>query len=327
MEREPLDWWLDRINLLIDMMGEVDLGGALDLDFSKASLGALEAAARERLADPAEALYDDEQPFTASVVAYLGETLMRVGGGRWDWVTEAPAGATVGDPLLRQRLAEHRWRIDSAGEPDAPGFPTIRPDPATGLEALSPTHLLLQALASGNGEMWTGTYRRWQQAVDAYAAGHPGWTPAKEHTLADAVIPAPPPSPVLDEWLARQQQHFPEWAARYRGNWDYSRESIDRLTALVTEVTPTVEAFQDPANADFVDGATYYLGETFRRAIPCRWVYRESLTGQDDITTAYFDIQLNDNADFTGPCSLLRQMIRHNDPGRTRAFFDQWTSP
>ena len=27
---EPLDWWLDRINLLIDMMGDVDLGGAID---------------------------------------------------------------------------------------------------------------------------------------------------------------------------------------------------------------------------------------------------------------------------------------------------------
>ena len=142
MNGEPLDWWLDRINLLIDMMGDVDLGGALALDYSPASLSALEAAARDRLADPAEALYDDEQPFTASVVAYLGEALMRVGGGRWDWAAEAPAEVTVSDPLLRQRLGEHRWRIDSAGDPDASGFPIIRPDPATGLEVLSPTHLL-----------------------------------------------------------------------------------------------------------------------------------------------------------------------------------------
>ena len=80
MNGEPLDWWLDRINLLIDMMGDVDLGGALALDYSPASLSALEAAARDRLADPAEALYDDEQPFTASVVAYLGEALMRQSG-------------------------------------------------------------------------------------------------------------------------------------------------------------------------------------------------------------------------------------------------------
>jgi hypothetical protein len=50
-----LDWWLDRINLLIDMMRDVDLGGAIALDYSAASLSALEAAARDRLADPAEA--------------------------------------------------------------------------------------------------------------------------------------------------------------------------------------------------------------------------------------------------------------------------------
>jgi hypothetical protein len=30
---EPLDWWLDRINLLIDMMGDVDLSGAIALDY------------------------------------------------------------------------------------------------------------------------------------------------------------------------------------------------------------------------------------------------------------------------------------------------------
>ena len=50
VDGEPLDWWLDRINLLIDMMGDVDLGGAIALDYSAASLTALEAAALDRLA-------------------------------------------------------------------------------------------------------------------------------------------------------------------------------------------------------------------------------------------------------------------------------------
>src|ERR1700742_2851419 len=105
------------------MMRDVDLGGAIDLDYSTASLSALEDAARERLGDPIEALDDEHQSFTASVAAYLGEALMRVGGGRWDWVDDA--GVTVSDPGLRQRLSEHRWHIDSAGEPDASGFPII----------------------------------------------------------------------------------------------------------------------------------------------------------------------------------------------------------
>ncbi len=323
MNGEPLDWWLDRINLLIDMMGDVDLGGALALDYSPASLSALEAAARDRLADPAEALYDDEQPFTASVVAYLGEALMRVGGGRWDWAAEAPAEVTVSDPLLRQRLGEHRWRIDSAGDPDASGFPIIRPDPATGLEVLSPTHLLLEALASGGGAVWVTSYERWKRVVQDYAAAHPGWTPTKERTLADGLFTAPPPSAVLDDWLAREAQRFPDWAASTGENWDYSPDSINRLAALVLRVTPTADAFRDPANADFVEGASYYLGEMLRRGYPSRWVYRE-LRDEGDPVTANFKIQLNDDEGYTSPFHLLSIMIKNGDPGRTRAYYDQW---
>jgi hypothetical protein len=319
----PLDWWLDRINLLIDMMGDVDLGGAIALDYSAASLSALEAAARDRLADPAEALYDDQQSFTASVVAYVGEALMRVGGGRWDCAAEAPADVAVSDPLLRQRLAEHRWRIDSVGDPDAAGFPIIRPDPATGLEVLSPTHLLLEGLASDGGAVWASTYEHWKQVVQEYAAGHSGWTPTKERTLADGLFTAPAPSAVLDDWLARMEPRFPDWADSAGGTWDYSPDSINRLAALVLRVTPTVKAFQDPANADFVEGASYYLGEMLRRGYPSRWVYRE-FRDEGDPITANFQIQLNDDAGFTGPYHLLYLAIERGDPSHTRAYYDEW---
>jgi hypothetical protein len=318
----PLDWWLDRINLLIDMMGDVDLGGAVVLDYSAASLSALEVATRDRLADPAEALYDEHQAFTAGAVAYLGEALMRVGGGRWDWAAEAPADATVSDPLLLQRLSEHRWRIDSAGEPDAGGFPIIRPDPATGLDVLSPTHLLLEALAS-DAPVWSVVYERWQEAVKSYAATHSDWKPVKERTLADGLFTAPPPSTTLEDWLALQEERFPDWAAANGGSWDYTPDSIDRLTALVLRVTPTVEAFHDPANAEFVDGASYYLGEMLRRGYPSRWVYRDFLDEGDRIT-ANFKIQLNDDAGYTGPYHLLSGMVRRGDPGHTRDYYDEW---
>lgn len=323
MNGAPLDWWLDRINLLIDMMGDVDLGGAIDLDYSAASLTALEAAARDRLADPAEALYDDQQSFTASVVAYLGEALMRVGGGRWDWAVEAPADVTVSDPLLRQRLSEHRWRIDSAGEPGAGGFPIIRPDPATGLEVLSPTHLLLEAVASDGGAVWVSVYERRKQVVQEYAAAHSGWTPFKEHTLADGFFTAPPPSAVLDDWLARMEERLPDWAANTGENWDYSPDSITRLIDVVLRVTPTGEALRDPANADFVEGASYYLGEVFRRGCPSRWVYRE-FRDEGDPITANFKIQLKDDEGSTGPFNLLSLAITDGEPGPTRAYYDVW---
>ncbi len=325
MEGGPLDWWLDRINLLIDMMGDVDLGGAVELDYSEDSLSALEAATRNRLVDPAEALYDDHQSFTAGVVAYLGEALMRVGGGRWDWVAEAPAGTTIDDPLLRRRLSEHRWRIDSAGEPDATGFPIIRPDSESGLEALSPTHLLLQALARDESGVLVATYGRWKEAVQAYAAQHPDWSPVKERTLADGLFNAPPPSSVLDEWLARQEQNFPDWAARNGGNWDYSPDSIDRLGALVLRLTPTIQAFHDSVNAEFVEGACYYLGEMLRRGYPSRWVYRE-FRDEGAPISANFKIQLNDDAGFTSPYALLYSLIESADPTATRTFYDEWVS-
>lgn len=323
VEGGPLDWWLDRVNLLIDMTGDVDLGGAVTLDYSEASLSALEAAVRNRLSDPAEALDEEHQSFTAGVVAYLGEALMRVGGGRWDWVADAPDDATIDDAVLLQRVSEHRWRIDSAGEPDAAGFPIIRPDSDSGLTALSPTHLLLQALATDESAVLVATYARWKGAVQAYAAEHPGWSPVKERTLADGLFSAPPPSTVLDDWLARQEQQFPAWAASNGGNWDFSPDSVDRLTALVLQVTPTIEAFHDPANAEFVDGASYYLGEMLRRGYPSRWVYREFLDEGDSVT-ANFKIQLNDDAGFTAPYHLLSHMVRHKDPEDTRAYYDEW---
>jgi hypothetical protein len=321
MNGEPLDWWLDRVNLLIDMMGDVDLGGAIALDYAAASLSALENAVRDRLADPAEALYDDQQSFTASVAAYLGEALMRVGGGRWDWV--ADADVTVSDPLLRQRLTEHRWHIDSAGEPDVGGFPIIRPDPATGLEVLSPTHLLLEALQSDGGAVWLNAYEHWKQVVQDYAAAHSGRMPFKEHTLADGFFTAPPPSAVLDDWLARMEQRFPDWAATTGGDWDHSPDSINRLVALVLRVTPTAEALQDPANMDFVEGASYYLGEVLRRGCPSRWVYHE-FRDEGDPITANFKLQLNDDEGDTGPFHLLSLAIKDGDPSPTRAYYDVW---
>ncbi|OBI45721.1 hypothetical protein A5708_14175 [Mycobacterium colombiense] len=322
MEGGPLDWWLDRVNLLIDMMGDVDLGGTVMLDYSEASLSALEAAARNRLADPAEALYDDHQSFTAGAVAYLGEALMRVGGGRWDWAGQVPDDAPS-DPLLRQRLSEHRWRIDSAGEPNATGFPIIRPDSDSGLEALSPTHLLLHALAADESGVLAAAYGRWKGAVQAYAAEHPDWAPVKERTLADGLFNAPSPSAVLDDWLARQEHRFPEWAAENGGSWDYTPDSINRLTELVSRKTPTVAAIRDPANAEFVDGASYYLGEILRRGCPSRWVYRE-FRDEGDPVTANFQLQLNDDAGFTGPFHLLSFMLERGDLRRPRAYYDEW---
>ena len=56
--------------------------------------------------------------------------------------------------------------------------------------------------------------------------------------------------------------------------FDFSAASLDRLTSLVLRTTPSAQALSAETNRAFVDGATWYLGETFRRAKGGRWRYR-----------------------------------------------------
>lgn len=187
---------------------------------------------------------------------------------------------------------------------------------------LSPTNLLLNVLARDTAVLPV-VHQRWQQAVKAHAATNPDWSPVKERTLADGLFNAPPPSTVLDQWLACQEKRFSEWAATNGGSWDYTPGSIDRLTELVLRNTPTVAAIRDPGNADFVDGACYYLGEMLRRGCPSRWVYRE-FRDEGDPITANFQLQLDDDAGFTGPFHVLSFMLERGDLGRPRAYYDEW---
>lgn len=323
---ESLAWWLNWINVLIDMMADTYLKGAVPLDYSEASLRALENVVCQRYRYPIQLLNEDH--FVAGAAAYLGETLMRVGGGAWEWTTEATETSfdcLIRDSNLLLSAARHRWRVMDEVEVDAAGLPVVVPDPATQLAKLSPVHLLLDAVESGGGGVMVGVYQRWRRAVDESAAAESGWSPAKERTLADGYSP-PRPSPVLDAWLIRQRHNFPVWAARYRGDWDYTPETIDRLTELVGRVTPTVEALRDPANREFIEGAMYYLGEMLRRRYPSRWVYRE-FHDDDDPDLASFRIQLNGDTGFTSPFYLLHLMLLEgSDPGRARAFYDDWVS-
>ena len=47
-QSESLDWWLDWINVLIGTMEDAYLRGVVELDYSQASLQAMEDVARER---------------------------------------------------------------------------------------------------------------------------------------------------------------------------------------------------------------------------------------------------------------------------------------
>lgn len=323
-----IDEWVNRSGLAIDMMAHFDFGDALEFDHSVGSLRELASAVTEHFVDPAEALYADEQPLVEGVVAYVGDCLLRLARGSWDW-DDAPGFAERGRPALADanligRLAEHRWRFDD--DVETTGIPLLHPNPALDLEAVSPLHLLLAQLDHpGDPGPFVATFDRWQQAVTAHAAAHPEWEQVTEPILTDG-MPIMPPSPILDDWLAQQRRDFPQWASTYGGTWDYTPDTVDALGALVFRTTPTVEAFEDPANAYFAEGGAWYFGEVLCRVGPARWMYRAHTQKPGDPRAVAFTVQTNDNGDFTTPFMRIANMLHHDDPGRLRRGYDQWAA-
>jgi hypothetical protein len=322
-----IDEWVNRSRLVIDFMAHFDLGDALDLDYSVESLRGLATALPEYFADPAEALYLDEQPRVEGVVAYVGECLLRLTRGDWDW-DDTPAFAERGRPSLATddlvaRLEGYRWRFEDV---EAHGVPLVHAAAALGLEAISPLHLLLAQLGHqppAEAGPLVSTFEQWQRKVAAHSASHPEWATVLVPTLTDG-MPIMPASPVLDQWLAQQARDFPRWVSTYGGTWDYTPQTVDNLAALVYRATPTLEAFEDPANADFAEGASWYFGEMLCRADPARWMYRAHQRKPGDPRAVCFTIQTNDNGDFTTPFMRIANMLVHDDPGRLRRGYDQW---
>ncbi len=323
-----IDEWVNRSGVVIDFMAHFDFGDALDLDYSVGSLRALAAALPEYLTDPAEALYLDEQPRIEGVVAYVGECLLRLTRGNWDW-DDAPGFAERGRPVLATddlvaRLDGYRWRFEDV---EAHGVPLVRADAALGLEAISPLHLLLAQLGQQQAEVGplVATFEQWQREVAAHSAAHPDWMTVTKPTLTDGmqIMPA---SPVLDQWLAQQARDFPRWVSTYGGTWDYTPETVEVLAALVFRITPTVEAFEDPSNADFAEGASWYFGEMLCRAGPARWMYRGHQRKPGDPLLNCFTVQTNDNGDFTTPFMRIGNTLIHDDLGRLRRGYDKWAA-
>lgn len=323
-----IDEWVNRSGLAIDMMAHFDLGAAR-IDYSTGSLQAVADVVDAAFTEPAEILDTARQPQVESVVAYTGECLLRAARGHWTW-DDAPGFAERGAPApadadLAARLNVHRWRFDGAA---ASGIPVVHADPALQLAPVSPLHLLMaQVRRRGSGEPGplVTALQRWRTAVDDHRAAHPEWDVVTEPVLTDG-MPIMPASDVLDDWLRARQRAFPAWAGTHGGIWDHTPDTLDDLAALVFRTTPGVASFEDPANADFAEGAAWYFGETLRRAYPARWMYRGYLREPGDPLAVCFTVQTNDNRDFTGPFVRISNALKRRDPTWVRRGYDQWAA-
>jgi hypothetical protein len=295
-EVDPVDAWLGVIAARIDFVREFH-EEELAFDFSGDSLGAWEAYLRYLFDTPGELAAPAKRWLVEGMIAYIGETLLRIGGGGW-------------------RAAERPdWVFG--------GLPVIEADAALALPVVSPADLALEVVRDRRDGLLAGVGGEWQRAVAAHRAAHPGWAPAKRRT--PGLDPADPAAVDADagwlrEWLAAREAAFPAWRERFGGGvaWDFSAGSAEALGALVLRLAPTPDALADPRNAAFVDGATWYLGETLRRVKGGEWHYR---SGDPDVGMYFgrpFVEQSPPYDETSDPLLALRLTVDRGDPGVLR---------
>lgn len=239
---DPLGEWLGTLELRVLRLQDVELPQDFVLDYSADSLSRLAAVLLDRLADPDDVGQPEHEGLVLSAAAYVGESLLRVGGGEWRWVDQ-PGGAA--------------------------GLPVAVPDPALDLPPVSPVEVIADTVRARDGGRFAALHAAWTRAADAVRARRPGWQPTKQRTALDRDRRPDrrPGSP------AEREAAFAAWVARYApdGDWDFSPDSLDALEQVVRREAPSVAELTDPARRDLLAGASWYLGEVLRRGLGGQW--------------------------------------------------------
>lgn len=138
--------------------------------------------------------------------------------------------------------------------------------------------------------------------------------------------PDPADAEHLQSWLRARRAGFGEWTAVYGDGvaWDFSAKSLTALGAIVLRRIATLDTLADPANTDFVEGASWYLGEALLRIEGGRWCYR---AGDPDLN--YWDgypfIEQDGHYGYSAvPYRTLRILIKRGDPNHLRKRFDDF---
>jgi hypothetical protein len=289
---DALDAWLHNVAARIGFVREFH-EDELTFDFSGDSLEEWEGYLRYLFDTPAELAAPAKRWLVEGMIAYVGETLLRLGGGGW-------------------RAADEPDRVFR-------GLLVIEADGALGLPVVSPADLAVEVVRDRREGLLAGIYREWQGAVAAHRAAHPGWTPTKRRTPGLDPRDEAADARWLRDWLAARERTFPDWAARYGGGvaWDFSAGSVEALGALVRRLTPTADELAAPANAAFVDGATWYLGEALRRVKGGAWHYRSGDPGRFHVGRQYVR-QSSPYDESSDPLLDLRLAVERGDPRSRR---------
>ncbi|MBL1080099.1 hypothetical protein JK358_37455 [Nocardia sp. 2] len=133
---------------------------------------------------------------------------------------------------------------------------------------------------------------------------------------------------LLRNWLCTRRAEFANWTATYGEGitWDYSPESLEALGYLVLRRVPTIDALADPANTEFVEGASWYVGEALCRVRGGRWVYREGDSEVNPYDGYPFVEQDGPGSASAVPFRQLRILIKRGDPGHLRTRYDDFSA-
>lgn len=296
---ERLEEWRETLHLVFMRLREVELPADFPFDCSAESLDRLETILLDRF--PSGNPPPADTGFVDSVMGYLGEALMRIAGGHWDW---------DGDPAS-----------------DTYDLPLACLDEALRLPPISPLRLVIEALRARTGRVFSRAHAELRTAVTDRQKQHPTWEPTKEHTLGVDVIDARhlPQHEWLVRWLAEREAAFDKWAADTGvdpDTWDFSTDSYDALEALVRQRLPTVDDFNKPEHQDFVQGAVWYLGEIPRRN--CNnvvWRYHSAEPGSTGMYTGRPFVGQEPDGDLAVPIFSLQNAVEDNERGSLRKRF------
>jgi hypothetical protein len=272
------------------------------LDYSTESLKAVEAFA---VADPAA----QDVNVHSGVVAYVGECLLRTGGGKWIW-DEHPEHLTNGFPVAKGSTTN-----------------------------ASPAHLIEYARARRDGQTFARIHRAWIAYADEQRKR--GDTQALLREPTPGLDTDPKTTDVAERWARVRQARFPDWAVQYGAGrqWDFSAESLDALAQVILEHCPAGRYLLDvPVTADFIDGVVWYFGETLHRGKPSHWSYSGNLTDRPGRESTGLTISTNLPHDGYPLAVYLVQDINRvvqptayldpspTDPGSLRASYERWVT-
>ncbi|GAB2766481.1 hypothetical protein [Streptomyces bullii] len=247
VDGEDLVRWISDVPALVMRLDTWHTPEHFRTDLSVDSLQLLEEAIVFTYA-PEET--DDSQDWLQGAMAYLGEALMHIGGGRWGW--------------------------------SRAGHPVVLPDTELGMDPLDPLNLINAAHERSDVGVFEEAAGRLRAAVAARREKDPVWKPTKEATPGLDPWEPEEPHPWLVRWLGVRKAGFDAWAAETGSSttvWDFTPGSLDLLGRLVIERYETRENLQTREDDSFVQGAIWYVGEIAVRHRAGVWEYREPGAG------------------------------------------------